>query len=362
MRPKDAPRRTSGGTETGMNSRRMRTGLKWAAPAVASALVLTACTGSGGDAPSGAAGGDCEGYPSKDVELVVPYSAGGGYDRWGRMIATGLSEHLPNDVNVIVRNVEGGGGLVGANQVLASPADGYQLLLSDPGNLASGVLQGGLEADPKEITAIGRVTTDPQILLVSPDSGIESMADLKALSEERPILEGDSDISPLVVALYETFEIPYEFVLHEGGAEARLSVIRGDTDAAMFSHLSVIEEINAGDLVGILYIGTEKPAEGEPGYEEVVDMETIAEAGHEELAAPLTQHRMVLAPAALPDCVRDVLETAMEAAMTSDEFQAQAEEAQLSPRFLGSTESEEIIDATVETFTKYKDAIEAAQG
>lgn len=346
-----------------MISRRIRTGSRWAAPAVAAMLVLGACTGTGSGtaAPSGAAADDCDGYPNKDIEVVVPYSAGGGYDRWGRMIATALADHLPNDVNVIVRNVEGGGGLVGANQVLASPADGYQLLVSDPGNLASGVLQGGLEADPTEITPIGRITTDPQILLVSPDSGIESMEDLKELSNERPILQGDSDISPLVVALYETFEIPYEFVLHEGGAEARLSVIRGDTDAAMFSHLSVIEEINAGDLNGILFIGTEKPVEGEPGYEEVVDMETIAEAGAEELAAPLTQHRMLFAQAGLPDCVRDILETAMEEGMASDEFTAQAEEAQLAPRFLSGSESEAIVDATVETFTKYKDAIEAAQ-
>lgn len=343
-----------------MTTPRMRGKALWTVPAV-SALALAACTGTGA-APSASVADDCAGYPNKDIELVVPYSAGGGYDAWGRLIAEALSGELPNDVNVLVRNVEGGGGLVGANQVLAGPADGYQLLLSDPGNLASGQLQGGLEVDPAEITAIGRVTTDPQILLVSPDSGIESMADLKALSEERPILQADSDVSPLVVATYEAFDIPYDFVLHDGGSEARLSVIRGDTDAAMFSHLSVIEEINAGDLEGILYIGQEKPAEDDPGYEEVADMETISDAGHPDLAAPLEQHRMVLAAADTPDCVVDILESAMESAMTSDDFLAKTEEAQLAPRFVGSAESEEIIDATVETFTEYKEEIEAAQG
>jgi tripartite-type tricarboxylate transporter receptor subunit TctC len=324
--------------------------------------VLAACTSTGVPAASSPAGDDCEGYPNKDIEFVVPYSAGGGYDTWGRLIAEALGEQLPNDVNVLVRNVEGGGGLVGANQVLAAPPDGYQLLLTDPGNLASGQLQGGLEIDPTDITAIGRVTSDPQILLVSPDSGIESIDDLKTLSEERPILQADADVSPLVVATYEAFEIPYEFVLHEGGSEARLSVIRGDTDAAMFSHLSVIEEINAGDLVGILYIGQEKPAEGDPGYEEVVDIQTIAEAGHPELAAPLEQHRMVLAPPETPDCVRAILETAMETAMKSEAFLAKTEEAALAPRFAGSEESAEIIRSTVETFTEYREAIERAQG
>jgi tripartite-type tricarboxylate transporter receptor subunit TctC len=326
-------------------------------PLLTGALLLTAC-GTGG---TGNGDGDCDGYPERDIELVVPYSAGGGYDRWGRMVADALPEHLPNDVNVIVRNVEGGGGLVGANQVLGGEPDGYQLLLSDPGNLASGQLQGGLEVDPTEITTIGRVTTDPQILLVNPDSGIETIEDLKSLSEERPILQADSDVSPLVVATYEAFGIPFEFVLHEGGSEARLSVIRGDTDAAMFSHLSVLEEINAGDLNGILYIGEEKPAEGDPGYEEVVDMQTIADAGHPELAAPLEQHRMLLAAPGVPDCARDILEGALEEAINSEGFQAQADEAQLAPRFASAEDSAEIMEATVETFTEYREEIEQAQ-
>lgn len=317
-------------------------------------LLLSAC-GAAGDAANDGEG--CDGYPSRDIELVVPYSAGGGYDRWGRIVASALPGHLPNDVNVIVRNVEGGGGLVGANQVLGGTADGYQLLLSDPGNLASGWLQEALEVDPTEITTIGRVTTDPQILLVNPESGIESIEDLKALSEERPILQADSDVSPLVVATYDAFEIPFEFVLHDGGSEARLSVIRGDTDAAMFSHLSVLEEINAGDLDGILYIGEEKPVEGDPGYEEVVDMETIADAGHPELAAPLEQHRMVLSAPGIPDCARDILESALEEAMASDELRQQTEEAQLAPRFASSEDSAEIMRATVETFAKYEDEI-----
>ncbi len=348
--------------------RRKRTGAVWPVIAAAGALALAACTapgvpaGTGSPAGTAAAGGDCEGYPNKDIELVVPYSAGGGYDTWGRLIGEALAEHLPSDVNVLVRNVEGGGGLVGANQVLAAQPDGYQLLLTDPGNLASGQLQGTLEVDPTEITAIGRVTSDPQILLVSPDSGIESIDDLKALGQERPILQADADVSPLVIAAYETFGIPYEFVLHEGGSEARLSVIRGDTDAAMFSHLSVIEEISAGDLNGILYIGEEKPAEGDPGYEEVADMQTIAEAGHPELAAPLEQHRMLLAPPETPDCVREILETAMEAAMASEAFLTKTSEAQLAPRFAGSEESKAIIESTVETFTQYREEIEEAQG
>lgn len=327
-------------------------------PFFASSLLLAAC----GATSSPTAGGDaCDGYPSRDIELVVPYSAGGGYDAWGRMVAEALPEHLPSDVNVVVRNVEGGGGLVGANQVLGGEADGYQLLLSDPGNLASGWLQEALEVEPTEITTIGRVTTDPQILLVHPDSGIESIADLKALSEERPVLQADSDVSPLVVATYEAFEIPFEFVLHEGGSEARLSVIRGDTDAAMFSHLSAIEEMNAGDLNGILYIAEEKPAEGDPGYEEVVDMETIADAGHPELAAPLEQHRMLLAAPGVPDCARGILEGALEDALASDAFREQANEAQLAVRFASAADSAEIMSSTLETFTEYREAIEEAQ-
>jgi tripartite-type tricarboxylate transporter receptor subunit TctC len=338
--------------------------LMWRSGAVAlvASLTLAACDeiGLGGGGQDGEAG-DCNGYPSQDLELIVPYSAGGGYDLWGRMLGEALSNTLPNDVDVVVRNVEGGAGLIGANQVLAAEADGNTLLISDPGNLTSGYLQGGLEVDPREITVIGRVTSDPQIVLVSPDSGIESWEDLVALSEERPIKQADSDVSPIVIGLYETAGMPYEFVLHEGGSEARLSVIRGDTDSAIFSHLSAVEQMAAGDLNGILYIAEEKPNEGEPGYAEVADMETIQDAGYPELAAPLEQHRMLFAAPAVPDCVRETLEAAMAEGMEGEAFQESAAENELAPRFLGSEESKEIVVQTFDTFSQYEEAIEEAQ-
>src|SRR5436190_3682620 len=66
-------------------------------------------------------------YPSRPVHLISGFAAGGGADVLGRIIATRMSEVLQQQV--IVENVTGAGGMVGAARVVKSPPDGYQVLL-----------------------------------------------------------------------------------------------------------------------------------------------------------------------------------------------------------------------------------------
>ena len=66
-------------------------------------------------------------YPTRSVELVVPFAAGGGTDVLGRIVARRLSETLGQQV--IVENVGGAGGMMGSARVAKSPPDGYQFVL-----------------------------------------------------------------------------------------------------------------------------------------------------------------------------------------------------------------------------------------
>src|SRR5215475_12427848 len=70
-------------------------------------------------------------YPAKPIHLVLPYVPGGIIDTAGRNLAVRLSEAL--GVSVVAENRPGAGGVVGTDVVARSAADGYTILLTDPG-------------------------------------------------------------------------------------------------------------------------------------------------------------------------------------------------------------------------------------
>src|SRR5665647_2973445 len=66
-------------------------------------------------------------YPTKPIEIIVPYGAGGGQDVFTRITAKYMLKYLPKDSSVVVNNVTGGGGVVGATAMADALNDGYKL-------------------------------------------------------------------------------------------------------------------------------------------------------------------------------------------------------------------------------------------
>ncbi|MCS7101507.1 MAG: tripartite tricarboxylate transporter substrate-binding protein, partial [Burkholderiaceae bacterium] len=85
-------------------------------------------------------------YPTKPVTIVVPFTAGGPTDTVARSLAQAMSKHLGQ--NVIVENVAGAGGTVGAARVKNAAADGYTLLLHHIGMSTAPALYRKLQYNP----------------------------------------------------------------------------------------------------------------------------------------------------------------------------------------------------------------------
>lgn len=314
--------------------------------------LAVACGGAGG----GEQGGD---YPTQDIEFIVPYDPGGGYDSWARLMAPFIEKHLPNDATVVVRNVPGAGGLTATNQVFAAQPDGTRIEIMDLVGLAGAQIGGQANFDLREFTYLGTLTIDPRILAVAGDSEMETM---EQLQERAPLRQGVAGLTTsdgvAMIVLYDTLGIEYTPVMHDGNSEARLSVIRGDTEANITSIESAVGELESGDLKPVLYIG-EPLEEGAPGYEEVQGVQTIAELGYPELndlAAP----RVIGAPPDLPDDIRQTLDNAIRDAMADPDFQAQAEESQLTPVARNADETTELVDTTIDTLSEYEEALRSA--
>jgi tripartite-type tricarboxylate transporter receptor subunit TctC len=335
-------------------STRRQVGALGLAPALLLSAALAAC--GSGDRAGG--GGDCADYPSKDITFVVPYSAGGGFDTWARLLAPGLEKHLGGEADIIVENQPGGGGMRAVNQVFSAPADGSTIIFTEPGYIAVNQILGRTSGkfDITKMTYLGQATADPQVFAVAADSGIDSLEDLKG----KPVKHAGQDISPIETITYGAYGVKAKYILHEGTSEVVLSVRRGDSDVTVVSLSSILDFLESGDLEPILYIGTEEITPALLGYEQLKDTPTAADTGHPELNEVLEQHRVLAAPPNLPGCVRDKLADALAATLADPDFQAKATEAELRVVPATADEAAATVDKTVSTFREYKATLEAA--
>ncbi len=108
-----------------------------------------------------------QGYPERQITMVVPFSAGGPTDTVARLVAEKMSADLGQQI--IIENVGGAGGTLGAGQVAVAEADGYTLLLHHIGMATSATLYRNLAYDPVGFEYVGLVTDVPMVMVARKD-------------------------------------------------------------------------------------------------------------------------------------------------------------------------------------------------
>ena len=128
-----------------------------------------------------------ERYPSRPIELIVPWGPGGGADQLARKIGPGLEKALKVSLPVI--NVAGATGQTGLNKMLTAPADGYSVSVFIADTLA-------VQLDPKtrwkleEITPAAIMIQQPSAFFVAENSPLKSWKDVEAEAKKRPLKVG----------------------------------------------------------------------------------------------------------------------------------------------------------------------------
>lgn len=117
-------------------------------------------------------------YPTRNITLVVPLGAGGSADVVGRLLANSMSERLGQ--TVVVENVVGAGGMIGAARVAKANPDGYQILLGTVGTQAQNqtLYKAPLYDSTRDFEPIGLAVDVPIILQVKKDFPANSFADV----------------------------------------------------------------------------------------------------------------------------------------------------------------------------------------
>jgi tripartite-type tricarboxylate transporter receptor subunit TctC len=194
-------------------------------------------------------------YPTKPVTIVVGYPAGGSVDLAARTLAAGLAKGLGQPV--IVENVGGAGGTIGAQKAVTAAADGYTLLLGTNSEIAiarltnSAIKYDGL----KDLAPIGLIGTQPMLLVARSGLGAKSTDELLAMAKKAPgkLTYASSGVgTPLHLAGEMVNQIGGVSLLHvpyKGAAQMTTDILGGNVDLAMFVLSSALTHVKSGKLV-----------------------------------------------------------------------------------------------------------------
>lgn len=255
-------------------------------------------------------------WPARTIKLVVPFPPGTSPDLIARVIAEPLAASLGQPV--VVENRPGAGGNIGTGQVAKAPADGYTLLFTIQGPLVTApLLSKSLPYDPvKELAPVTLAATSPNVLVVAPSLGVETLSDfVRVAKARRGNLNygsvGNGSASHLAMELFKARAgIDLVHVPYQGFPQVVNAILAGQVQAGFMVPGIAMGQVRAGKLtaLGVTTLGRSAA---------LPEMPTFAELGYAGFEAVSWQ--AVLAPAGTPKPVIDRLSTELVRIIKSDE-------------------------------------------
>ncbi len=284
-----------------MNKFRLLTG---SVAALGTALVLL-----------GTGGATAQDYPNKPIRLIVPFNAGGGIDTTARFMADKLGEELGTDI--IVENIGGGGGSLGAAEVHRSAGDGYTLLYHSSSGPAQAAVRDDLPYDWfADFIPVSQVTAFASAIVVGPNFPADTMEEFIAEVKAHPgeysyASSGNTTAVHLLSELFKTkagldlIHIPYQST---GAATADL--ISGRVSMVIDGLPARSNDIKAGTLKAFAVTTAERSVL-------LPDLPTLQETGIDLVDVYWTG---VFAPKGTPPEVVDKLAAAIAKVMHEPEM------------------------------------------
>jgi tripartite-type tricarboxylate transporter receptor subunit TctC len=298
-------------------------------------------------------------FEDQNVEFVVPYEPGGGYDAYARALAPYLGECL--GAQVVVLNEPGAGGLLATNKTAAASGDENRIQISNTAGLVSAQLAGaeGANFDLRDLSWIGRVSAPPNVVVVGQDSDIESFQDLVDAQEPVRFVaqgEGANDyIAPNIVA--QAYDFPYEIITgFAGSTEARTSVIAGDADAHVLPVDSQLSAIKAGDVRPIVTIDQE-PDPLLPDVPTIYETEPSTDGGQQiidSLVAMGQTGRAIIASPEMDEARLDALREGFQCAIEDEALLAELEQQQRPLAPLGGEETAALVEDVLDSPEEFR--------
>ena len=293
-------------------------------------------------------------FPDKDITFIIPYTAGGGFDRTVRALAPYMEKYLPGKVNVVPRNVAGAGGRKGIAQLFRAKPDGHTIAVFNmPGMAIPPLLGQKVSYDLARVRWIARLARGTYSLMVGAKSKIESLGDIEKLGRPLKITTtglGSTGHTASVVAS-TVMGIDFKMLTgYKGAKQFILAAVRGDGDAAYTLVTTVRKYHEAGDARMLVTFESESSFPGVP---------TAREAGFPELEG-MSLERLVGGPPGVPADRIAILEAAILKAMADPELKEKTKKRPYLPA--NAAETAKRAQGVLQFYLKYKLALAKEKG
>lgn len=193
-------------------------------------------------------------YPVKPVRVVVPFPPGGGTDVQARVIVKEFQDQLGQ--TFIIDNRGGASGLIGAELVVNSPADGYTILFTTATLAINTTLYGNrMKFHPvKNLAPISFVSTTPMVLIVHPSVPATTAKEMIELARRKPAflnaaINVPGSTSHLSAEMFKQLAgLTFTTVPYQGGGPSMLAVMGGQVDFQFAEGLLVSPQLKAGKI------------------------------------------------------------------------------------------------------------------
>lgn len=232
-------------------------------------------------------------FPSKPVHIFVPYAAGGGVDILARTLGDVVSRQWGQ--TVVVENRPGAGGVVASQALVASPPDGYTLIVVASGHATNPFLYPKIPYDTfKDFTPISLLASSPNILLVRTDSPFKTLDDLIAQARSKPGSlsfghAGTGTSTHLAGELLKNLaKIDLNAIPYKGGAPSINDLLGGQIPMSFNNGPESVGQLEAGTLRALAVTTASRAsflpnvpsmAEAVPGYDTGVWWGLLGPAG-----------------------------------------------------------------------------------
>lgn len=315
---------------------------------VALLLTLTGCSA------SKTTGNAAAQFPTKPIEIIVPYAAGGGTDNVARALAQAAEDHLGQPVVVV--NKPGGGGAVGMGEGARAKADGYTVTMITV-ELVTLPHLGLAPISHEMFEPVIRVNLDPAAVTVRADAPWNTLEEFLDYARQNPgkVKVGNSGTGAIwhlaAASLEKKAGVQFNHIPFNGAAPAVTALMGGNVDAVTVSPGEVLSYVTAGKLKVLGVMADER-------VKQLPDVPTLKEQG---IDLSIGTWRGLAVPKGTPEEVIAVLHDAFKKAMEDQSFIDFMDKSGLGIGYLNGKQFAELIRTENDNFKELISSLGIAQ-